>query len=146
MIQLEQPPVRVEDLARHLDIVTKHDPEAGVIGYHGMQEDGTWYVGYGDETATSRDATVAHQLKRIIDAPFGDSLYPPCDVMATMLRKHYVAEYFAVCLTLPTRWVERAWRRGEQDVEALAELFAVTPESMLFRLKTLRLVEQGVEL
>src|SRR2546430_17148800 len=104
MTRQEQPPVRVEDLARHLDIVTKHDPEAGVIGYHGMQEDGTWDVGYGDETATSRDATVAHQLKRIIDAPFGDSLYPPCDVMAAMRLKHYVPEYFAARLPLPPRW------------------------------------------
>jgi hypothetical protein len=145
MIQAEQPPAPIKDLARHLDVVTKYDPEARPIGYHNMQHD-TWYIGYGDEAVTGRDATIAHQLKRIIDAPFGDSLYPPVEVMATTLRQYYVAEYFATCLTLPARWVERAWRREEHDVRQLAELFAVTPEAMLFRLKTLRLVGPGYEL
>jgi hypothetical protein len=139
MLQIEQPPAPVLKLARHLDVVTRHDPEAGTIGYCGIQ-DGTWYICYGDKTLASRDATVAHHLKRIIDAPFGDSLYPPIDVMATRLRQYYVAEYFATCLTLPARWVERDWRRGRQNVDSAAGSFGVTREAMLFRLKVLRMI------
>ena len=145
MIRAKQPPAPVDMLARHLDVITKYDPEAGVVGYHGF-DDENWYIGYGDEAAPSRDATIAHQLKRIIDSPFGDSLYPPVGVMATTLRKHYVAEYFAMCLTLPARWADRAWSQGDHDVRQLAELFGVTPEAMLFRLKGMRLLKPGVEL
>jgi predicted transcriptional regulator len=145
MIQANQPPAPMDVLARHLDIITKYDPEAGEVGYHGF-DDETWYIGYGDEAVPSRDATIAHQIKRIIDTPFGDGLYPPSEVMGTTLRKHYVAEYFAMCLTLPARWVDRAWRRGDHDARQLAKLFGVTPAAMLFRLKVMRLVKPGVEL
>jgi hypothetical protein len=144
MAEVERPPVPMPALVQLLAVVTAYDPEAGVIGYHELR-DGTWHIRYGDANEVGRDATVAHQLKRILDAPFGDAQYPPVEVMATMLRKHYVAEYFALCLTLPRRWVEQAWRR-EPDVRRLAELFGTTPESMLFRLKTLRLMEPGYEL
>src|SRR6266536_776448 len=82
----------------------------------------------------------------------GTECDPTADVVgyhrlrATLLRKHHVAEYFAQCLTLPGRFVQQGWCRGDRDVEQLAELFGVSTASMLFRLKTLRLVEPGCEL
>ncbi len=63
--------------------------------------------------------------------------------MAPLLRKHHVAEYFAQCVTMPGAWVQQAWRRGERDVDGPAPLYGTTPDAMLFRLKTLRLVEPG---
>ncbi len=145
MVDVERPPVPVLELAEHLDVVCEHDPAAGVIGYCELRDE-VWHISYGDVSPPGRDATIAHQLKRILDSPFGNALYPPVEVMATTLRGYYAAEYFAMCLTQPQRWVEQAWRRQDQDVGRLAELFGTTPESMLFRLKTLRLVEPGVEL
>jgi hypothetical protein len=145
--EVSGPPVPVLAAAQHLDVVTEYDPAAGVIGCHEARGD-TWYIRYGDATPAGRDATVAHQLKRILDEPFGDGLYPPVEAMPTLVRQHYVAEYFTLCLTMPVPWVEAAWRCGEHehDVERMAKLFATTPASMLFRLKALGLVEPGYRL
>jgi predicted transcriptional regulator len=115
------------------------NPTAGVVGYHELRDD-RWHICYGDAMPSARDATVAHQLKLILDEPFGNRLYPPTEAMATAVRKSYVAEYFAMCLTLPGHWVEQAWHDGERDVEQLATLFGTSAEAMRFRLKTLRLV------
>jgi len=145
MVGVIRPPVPVPILAEYLDVGVECDPVASVVGYHTLR-DGNWYAGYSDESPAARNATIAHQIKCILDDPFGDGLYPPVAVMATLLRKHHVAEYFAQCLTMPGPFVQQAWRRGERDVEQLAKLFGVPTASMLFRLKTLRLVETGHEL
>ncbi|SRR6266536_3477214 len=145
MVGVIQPPVPVLILSEHLDVGTECDPTAGVVGYHRLRDD-AWCIGYSDESPAGRNATIAHQIKCILDEPFGDALYPPVAVMATLLRKHHVAEYFAQCLTLPGQFVQQGWCRGDRDVEQLAELFGVSTASMLFRLKTLRLVEPGCEL
>jgi len=146
MVGVVQPPVPVLILAQHLDVECVHDPAAREIGYHQERGD-SWCVGYGDLTPAGRDATVAHQLKLILDAAFDiDELYPPVAVMAPMLRRHHVAEYFAQCLTMPGAWVQQAWRRGERDGELLAERFGVSTASMMFRLRTLRLGEAAREL
>jgi hypothetical protein len=146
MVGVVRPPVPVLLLARHLDVTCQHDPAAGEIGNHRLQ-DGSWCVGYGATTSSDRDATVAHQIKLILDAPFDvRELYPPVAVMSPVLRKYHAAEYFAQCLTVPGRFVQLAWRDGQRDVYELAELFGVTPKGMLFRLKTLRLMEPEREL
>jgi hypothetical protein len=146
MVGAVRPPVPVLILARHLDVASEYDPTAGELGYHTPLRD-TWCIGYSDPTPSERDATVAHQLKLILDAPFDDDeLYPPRWVMTPLLRKHHVAEYFAVCLTMPGAWVQQICRDGEPDVHSLALLFGATPNAMLLRLKSLRLVEPGYEL
>ncbi len=143
MVGAVRPPVPVLILAEHLDVACEHDPTAGELGYHAVGDD-TWRVGYADPSPSERDATVAHQLKLILDASFDqDELYPPRWVMTPLLRKHHVAEYFAVCLTMPGAWVQQICRDGEPDVESLALLFGATPNAMLLRLKALRLVEPG---
>jgi IrrE N-terminal-like domain len=144
MVGVIQPPVPVLILAQYLDVVYEHDALAGEVGYHVLRGD-TWHIGYCDPNPSERNVTVAHQLKLVLDAPFDlDELYPPVAVMAPLLRKHHVAEYFAQCLTMPGAWMQQAWRRGDRDVERLAELYGVSAAQMLFRLKTLRLVELGL--
>lgn len=136
---VRKPPVPVLTLAHYLGVVTEHKRSAGALGHHERRGD-RWYIGYGDLTPAARDATVAHHLKLILDEPFGDRLYPPSDAMPSQIRKHHVAEYFAVCLTIPGHWVEQSWHDGEHDVEGLADRFGTSNEAMLFRVRALRLV------
>ncbi|MET7395960.1 ImmA/IrrE family metallo-endopeptidase [Dactylosporangium sp. NPDC005572] len=144
MVGVVRPPVPVPILAEFLDIACEHDEALGVLGHHAPDGD-SWRIGYGDPTPLARNATVAHQLKLILDAEFDEGeLYLPVAVMAPRLRKHHAAEYFAQCLTMQSQMVQQAWCRG-QEIDVLAEEFDVTPEAMLFRLKTLKLVESAYE-
>lgn len=136
---IKEPPVPILDLANFLGVVTEREPAANVLGTHRMRG-GVWHVGYGASTPAARDATVAHQLKLILDEPFGDRLYPPSDSMPTAVRKHHVAEYFAVCLTMPAHWVEQSWHDGERDLEGLAGRFGTSSEAMQFRIRAMRLL------
>ncbi len=77
MVGVVRPPVPVLILAQHLDVTCEHDPSVGGLGCHTARDE-TWCIGYGDPDPSQRDATVAHQLKLILDAPFDvDELYPP---------------------------------------------------------------------
>jgi hypothetical protein len=140
------PPVSVVDIARRCDVWVSHDPTADELGVAFPGPGGTWHIRFPSDHPADREVTVAHQLKRILDQADEVVLYPPINIMTTAVRKHYVAEHFATCLTLPHEWIERVWRAGQQDVTQLARLLCTTPTAMMQRLQVLRLVGPDIEL
>ncbi len=134
-----KPPVPVVELAKRAGIVIEYRPLIDEVGSL-TSRNGRWHIRHASLDKPSIYATVAHQLKILLDHPFGDHLYPYQDVMAPRLRRHHVAEYFATSLTMPHEWIEQLWRQGEHDIKALARLFATTPSAMAFRLRALRLI------
>src|SRR5262245_52793080 len=70
MAGVSEPPVEVLELARYLGVHTDHVSAAGALGNHRLDDDG-WHIEYGDLTPAARDATVAHQIKLVLDEPFG---------------------------------------------------------------------------
>lgn len=134
-----KPPVPVADLAKRAGVVIEYRPFVDEVGAL-VSRNGRWHIRHASLDKPSIYATVAHQLKILLDQPFGDHLYPHQDVMAPQLRRHHVAEYFATTLTMPHEWIEQLWRQGEHDLKALARLFATTPSAMAFRLRALRLI------
>jgi hypothetical protein len=141
LAKVVEPSVPVTEIAGRVGVTVGHDADQQCMGRAESQVDGTWHISFKDARLPHQNAIIAHELKHIVDYQHGVALYPPVDVMATEYRWHYVAEYFATCLTLPRAFVERSWYRGEQDAQQLAELFETTPEAMLSRLRTLRLIE-----
>lgn len=139
-----KPPVPVVELARRAGIVVEFRPRVDEVGTL-VSCHGRWHIRHSHLDEPSIYATVAHQLKIILDRPFGDHLYPHQDVMAPGLRRHHVAEYFATSLTMPHEWIEQLWRQGKRDITALARLFVTSPSAMAFRLRALRLIGPDAE-
>jgi IrrE N-terminal-like domain len=135
-----EPPVPVRQLIERTGIVVEHDPAVEKLGQARPGEDGRWHLRYPDPAAPDLSATLAHLFKIILDQPFGDALYPPLEVATTGVRRHYIAEYFAVSLTIPHGWVVQYWQQGERDIRQLARLFGTSRETMRFRLRALRLI------
>jgi hypothetical protein len=133
------PPVPVVQLVQRAGIRVEPDPLVDELGSTFVRG-GVWHIRHGIADQSDLQATVAHQLKLILDRPFGEALYPHQDVMGPQLRRHHVAEYFATCLTLPREWIEQLWRQGERDPAILADLFGTTSTAMRFRLQALRLI------
>lgn len=137
------PAVSTLVLAKRAGVIVEFERSVGEVGAT-FHRNGIWYLWHASLDSAGMHATVTHQLKIILDYPFGDDIYPHQDVMAPGIRRHHVAEYFAACLTMPQEWIEQLWREGERDVNALALRFAVTPRAMAFRLRALRLLESGL--
>jgi predicted transcriptional regulator len=100
-------------------------------------------VRFRDGALDRAQPAVAYQLKRIIDDQQSDMLYPAAEAIPADLRRHFAAQYFAACLTMPVELVERAWHQGQYEPQQLAKLFQTSPEAMLFRLRELHLIAAG---
>ncbi len=85
--------------------------------------------------------TLAHELKHILDHPFIDRLYPDLIHQDARRRAERAADYFAACLLIPRPMLKRLWGNGTQDVEALADVFAVSTQAMSYRLQQTGLAE-----
>lgn len=134
------PPVPVVELVRRCGIAVEYDPLVGKLGKSQLGADGRWRITYPDPEAFDLPLTVGHQLKLILDHPFGDALYPPREIITTHLRKYYCAEYFAACLILPREWLTNEWQSGNHDLAALADLFCAPTVVLETRLRAIGLL------
>jgi Zn-dependent peptidase ImmA (M78 family) len=82
--------------------------------------------------------SLAHEAKHILDAPFGDTLYPPWRGLSSGERAEQAADHFAACLLMPKAWVRGAFfNDGISNIENLAERFNVSRPAMRVRLASL---------
>lgn len=106
------------------------------------QASGDWVISLNVKDHPSERAfVISHEVKHILDDGFGPMLYRPVDVMTMQERKEHAADYFAMCLLMPRPWVERYWRKGDQDIAKLARRFGASPGRMWLRLEALGLLE-----
>jgi Zn-dependent peptidase ImmA (M78 family) len=86
--------------------------------------------------------SAAHELKHVLDWPFGDTLYPDWRGLTAAERAEQAADHFAACLLMPKAWVKRAYYdQGVTDLRRLSARFSVSQAAMRVRLTTLGMVE-----
>lgn len=134
------PPVPVFEIAIQMGVSFEHDAAITAPSSAEFEQRGRWHVRFRDSALELAQPAVAYQLKRIIDDQQADMLYPAAEAIPTDLRRHFAAQYFAACLTMPVELIGQAWHQGKHEPQQLAELFHTSPEAMLFRLGELRLI------
>ena len=103
---------------------------------------GRWIIALNATDSVMRQRfSLVHEFKHVIDAPFGETLYPAIRDWKSRARREQIADYFAACVLMPRMWVKRAWREGVQDVDALARIFQVSQVAMRVRLQSIGLIE-----
>ena len=89
--------------------------------------------------------SLAHEFKHILDAPFGDVLYPGWRGLSGEDRAEHAANHFAACLLMPKAWVRREYfTHGMTSLPKLAAYFEVSQAAMRYRLESLGVVQPAV--
>lgn len=85
--------------------------------------------------------SVMHEFKHVLDHPTRHLIHGDRRAgLASERVSEKVADYFAACVLMPKAWVKTAfYNERVQSVEALAEMFQVSPKAMSFRLSQLGL-------
>ncbi len=107
---------------------------------------GLWVISLNrSEPAVRQRFSLAHELKHVLDAPFGELLYPPWRGLSAEDRAEQVANHFAACLLMPKAWVRGAYfNQGLTDLPRLAGRFAVSQTAMRIRLESLGLAQPQI--
>lgn len=107
---------------------------------------GLWMIAINrHEPEVRQRFSLAHELKHVLDAPFGDVLYPEWRGMSGHDRAEQIANHFAACLLMPKAWVRRAFfDEGVSDLRRLAYRFDVSQAAMRIRLESLGMVQPQV--
>jgi hypothetical protein len=107
---------------------------------------GRWQIALNrHEAAVRQRFSLAHELKHVLDAPFGEVLYPAWRGLGSAERAEQVANHFAACLLMPKPWVRSAYfNQGLTDLRRLAYRFEVSQVAMRVRLESLGVVQAQV--
>jgi Zn-dependent peptidase ImmA (M78 family) len=100
-----------------------------------------------DDSLWRSRATLAHELKHILDDPFRELLYPewPRDSQALPpVQAERICDYFAGCVLVPKGWLLSAWQHGVQEAADLASLFNVSDALIRVRLKQVGLATRTI--
>ncbi len=129
----------IADLPRVAVERVGHIPVSGSVRW----SKGLWMIALNrHEPVVRQRFSLAHELKHVLDAPFGDVLYPGWRGLSADERTEQVANHFAACLLMPKAWVRRTYfNRGLTSLPALAAAFAVSQAAMRYRLESLGLVQ-----
>jgi IrrE N-terminal-like domain len=103
---------------------------------------GLWVIALNrHEPRVRQRFSLAHELKHVLDAPFGEALYPSWRGLSADDRAEQVANHFAACLLMPKAWVRRAYfNQGITNLPRLAARFEVSQTAMRYRLESLGMV------
>jgi Zn-dependent peptidase ImmA (M78 family) len=141
-------PVDVGLIAELPRIEVRVVPNRDLAGLSGMSQwlkkESRWLIAINrDDSQTRRRFTLGHEFKHILDNPYIHVLYPKSEygTMSAEDRSERMCDYFSACVLMPRTWVKRAWARGNQNTEALAAIFNVSPAAMDRRLQDLGLIE-----
>ncbi len=106
---------------------------------------GLWLIALNrNEPAVRQRFSLAHELKHVLDAPFGETLYPDWRGLSAHQRTEQVANHFAACLLMPKVWVRRLYfDHGVMSLPRIASRFDVSQAAMRYRLESLGMV-QGI--
>jgi Zn-dependent peptidase ImmA (M78 family) len=123
-------------------------PNRDLAGLSGMSQwlkkESRWLIAVNrDDSQTRRRFTLGHEFKHILDNPYINVLYPKSEYSKDSAedRAERMCDYFSACVLMPRAWVKRVWARGNQNTEALAAIFNVSPAAMDRRLQDLDLIE-----
>jgi len=107
---------------------------------------GLWMISLNRHEPNVRQRfSLAHEFKHVLDAPFGDVLYPDWRGLSAHDRTEQVANHFAACLLMPKAWVRRVYfDRGVMSLPRIAAYFEVSQAAMRYRLESLGLVQSIV--
>jgi hypothetical protein len=107
---------------------------------------GLWVIALNRLEPTVRQRfSLAHEFKHVLDAPFGEILYPGWRGLSADDRTEQAANHFAACLLMPKAWVRREYfTYGLTSVPKLAARFEVSQAAMRYRLESLGLVQSAV--
>ena len=148
ILDQQEPPVDVALIAELPRIEVRVVSNRDLAGLSGMSQwlkpQSRWLIAVNrNDSQTRRRFTLGHEFKHILDNPFINVLYPESDYGTSSAeeRAERMCDYFSACLLMPRAWVKRTWARGNQDTEALAAIFNVSPAAMDRRLQDLGLIE-----
>jgi IrrE N-terminal-like domain len=113
--------------------------DSGCVGW----SKGKWVIVLNrSEPLVRQRFSLAHEAKHILDAPFGDLLYPAWRGLSASDRAEQVADHFAACLLMPKLWIRRAFcGEGITEPSRLAACFHVSQAAVRVRLGTLGMLE-----
>lgn len=124
-----------EEVISHLPRIEVHRSRAlGTLSGVCHWEGNHWRITVNARHARVRQRfSIAHEFAHVLDAPFRR-------VAAPELAEE-LADYFAACLLMPKRLVQKAWADGLQDIATLARYFNVSVAAMRWRIDELGLDE-----
>ncbi len=136
LLGVTKPEVEIELVAELPDInveVVEDLPQSGTSDWIADADGGHWQVAINASDSLWRcRASLAHELKHILDDPFREILYPDWyrDELVGPRQAEQICDYFAGCVLVPKAWLRQAWNAGFRSPSALAGLFDVS-ESMI---------------
>jgi hypothetical protein len=83
--------------------------------------------------------SLAHELKHVLDDPFGEQLYGHLSPGKRRQRTEALCNYFAACLMMPRAWIKRDFCRGLQTPAKLARRYYMSQTAIRRRLSELGL-------
>lgn len=136
LLNMTKPSVEVELVMELPDIeveVVPDMPESGTVDW----KDDHWLIRINASDSLWRcRATLAHELKHVLDSPYMEVLYPGINPnLYHPPEAEPICEYFGGCFLVPRTWLTRAWANGLHDVADLASLFDVSKNLMTVRLR-----------
>jgi len=124
-------------------------PRVRVIREYGLPVSGAahwnghyWIITLNAKEPVSRQRfSLMHEFKHVLDHATKHFLYHDRPFQSADEQAERVADYFAACLLMPKRVVKRLWCQGNQNIVRLAEMLAVSPRAVSFRLDQIGLTD-----
>lgn len=143
--EIREPPVPdsvITNLPRVSVIRIGRIPVSGSVRW----SKGLWMISLNrHEPVVRQRFSLAHEFKHVLDAPFGDLLYPDWRGQSPEDRAEQTANHFAACLLMPKASVRRMFfNRGATNLPRLAMTFGVSQAAMRYRLESLGMVQSIV--
>src|SRR5579863_846914 len=149
LLEIRSVPVpvwRIGELPRIEIQVESRDYMVDKSGFSHRWENGRWLIVVNKHDVRGRRRfTLAHEFKHVLDHSIASVAYARFgrgDPEHRDRQIEHICHHFAACLLMPRPVVKRAWTSGIQDLEALAELFRVSPMAIQVRLDYLGLTDQ----
>ncbi|WP_410641209.1 ImmA/IrrE family metallo-endopeptidase [Amycolatopsis sp. lyj-346] len=143
LLDIKEPSVDIEMIAELPDIEVNVLPKLPISGIS-IWENNKWHIGINaNESLWRARATLAHELKHILDDPFHETIYPdwPRNSFELYAPAERICDYFAGCVLVPAPWLKEAWSKGIHDIARLASLFAVSESLIEVRIKQTRVAQ-----
>jgi Zn-dependent peptidase ImmA (M78 family) len=142
LLSITRPSVEIERVMELPGITIEVLADLPWSGYSDWRDD-HWHIQINANDSLWRcRASLAHELKHILDDPYREELYPDWphgSTTAPPKQAENISEYFAGCVLAPTDWLKKAWNHGMHDAAKLASLFDVSEALIRVRLSQIGL-------
>jgi len=138
LLRIKKPSVEIERVLTRAPIQIETVPHLDNSAYSGWKDDHWHILMNADESIWRSRASLAHEVKHVLDDPFREVLYPNWprnSLLPAPDEAEQICDYFAGCVLVPEPFLLDAWRSGTCDVPALAQLFEVSPSLIAVRLR-----------